>query len=119
MSSNEFMELMMTLTILAVIAYVVLMVTGIIKGKETTNMLKADDDKPEQLLRGRVLEKNTESKKEGVGIEIAYTVDWIVFEREDGVRYRLRNLKPDEIILAVGDVGTLAVRGETIYRFEK
>lgn len=68
---------------------------------------------PIRRIRGRVLEKTDE-------IQYSYQTyeEWIVMEDEDGNQMSLRNTRPREIHIRVGDSGVFMIQGETISSFK-
>ena len=85
--------------LIVIFAVVMFIVVVIIRKKESK--------KPLQVRKVKVLEKSSHKGQ----------VDWYVVEFENGERTKLRNFKPQKILIAVGDVGTLSYRGITIESF--
>lgn len=72
--------------------------------------LKAkDDSKPLQTVRGKILEKPIQQGN----------IEWYVVECEDGRRLKLRSFQANRVIIAVGDVGVISYKGETIQAFQR
>lgn len=46
-------------------------------------------------------------------------IEWYVVECEDGKRLKLRSFQANDIIIAVGDEGTVSYRGQTIQSFQR
>lgn len=46
-------------------------------------------------------------------------VGWYVVECEDGERLKLRSFQANNIIIAVGDVGIISYKGQTIQSFQR
>ena len=118
MDAQELMELCSILMVVGGIAFVAMMVASIYKGKQVADSQKKDDDMPMVKVRGRVLEKTSETRRHSAGLEFEYTTEWIIFQQEDGTKKRLRNIVGKGIIIAAGEKGVLTYRGETIYDFE-
>lgn len=70
---------------------------------------KKDNRKPLCSVNGTVIEKTAPQ----VGVE------WCIIESESGQRIRLRNLHSNELLLSVGDKGTVDYRGDTIQYFSR
>lgn len=117
------MDFMLKLFLLSVLAFVFLFVTimvaGVVKGTAAKRSEIQDDQKKEEVIHGKVVEKAVEGKNESFGVKVELTIEWIVFEKDDGKRIRLRNLSTNGILLAVGDKGCAVIRGETIYDFKR
>ncbi len=69
-------------------------------------------DEKEELITKRV------RIREKVDQSMLLSGAWYIVAREDGTRLKLRNLKENNVIVAMGDVGILQYRGETIYSFQ-
>lgn len=70
---------------------------------------KQDDNKELITRKVKVLEKPIQQGK----------IEWYVVECENGERLKLRNLKADVLIIAVGDEGTIGYKGQTVQSFER
>lgn len=72
--------------------------------------LKRQDDNKELLTKKvKVLEKPIHQGN----------IEWYVVECENGERLKLRSFQANNIIIAVGDEGTISYRGKTIYSFQR
>lgn len=118
MDPQELLEISVIIMIVGGIAFVAMMAASIYKGKEVADDQKKDDNMPVVKVRGKVLEKTSETLRHSAGLEFEHTTEWIIFQQEDGTRKRLRNIVGKGIIIAAGEKGTLTYRGETIYGFE-
>lgn len=117
---SDLQDLMIIIFVVGIFALIFMVSAGIAGAKIASNKAKVDDDKEEVILHGKILEKTTEKENAGsIGIKIEVITEWILFEDTNGNRKRLRNIKPNEIMLTPGDYGEVAVRGETIYSFTK
>lgn len=81
---------------------------------------KSDDEKSEEIIEAVVLSKTMENS-DGLANILGCNnpIEWITFEKKDGSRVRLRNVRVNEILLTEGDEGILVYRGNTIYQFTK
>ena len=70
---------------------------------------KQDDNKELITLKVKVLEKPIQQGN----------VEWYVVEAENGERLRLRSFQANNLIIAVGDTGTVSYRGQTIQTFHR
>lgn len=114
----DMMDFALLLMAVSGIAFVTMFVSGIVGAKMTAKHTQKDDNATEIILKGTVIEKNSEVYNPGsVGFKIEVPIEWVLFEDENGQRKRYRNVKVKDIFLAPGDKGMLAVRGETIYSF--
>ena len=95
MALPMFFVIMMVLLVVGVIVY--------------SYVIKMDDKRPLMTEIVKVLEKPIQQGN----------IEWYVVECENGVRMKLRNLHANSIIIAVGDVGTVSFRGQTIETFER
>lgn len=118
MDTQELIELCSILMVVGGIVFVAMMVASIYKGKQVADSQKKDDNMPMFKVRGKVLEKTSETRRHSAGLEFEYTTEWIIFQQEDGSKRRLRNIVGKGIIIAAGEKGVLTYRGETIYGFE-
>ncbi|MBQ8390305.1 MAG: hypothetical protein IJX52_04940 [Oscillibacter sp.] len=106
------------LVIIMVMLVCVVIFTPFVLFFSSAKVAKTDDSEPEVTHTGKIIEKTSDetgSRAFGVTLQI----DWIILEKEDGSRIRLRNVRTQEIMLSVGDVGTATVRGQTIYSFTR
>lgn len=71
--------------------------------------LHKDDNLPMKTYECIIIEKTRD----------AGTIVWFTVELSNGERKLLRNLKPDKLILAVGDKGIMEIRGQTICTFKR
>ena len=102
--------------VFGVISFGSLLFAVFAEGKERAK----DNDKPEIKTHCRILEKNVEnSKAPTIGYKMVWVIEHIVIESDDGKRVKLRNLNANEILIAVGDTGTITYRGDTINSFER
>lgn len=46
-------------------------------------------------------------------------IEWYVVECENGERLKLRSFQADKVIIAVGDVGMIGYKGQTIQSFHR
>lgn len=46
-------------------------------------------------------------------------IEWYVVECEDGQRLKLRSFQANRIMIAVGDVGVISYKGQTIQDFKR
>ena len=70
----------------------------------------SDDNKPSQSHFATVLEKPDSPST---------SIQWYLFELEDGSRVKLRTFNAKELILCVGDKGTVTYKGQTIQSFDR
>lgn len=120
MDMEEFITLIGVIAVVGVIIYIGMIAGGIYKGKSVAEGLKSDDEKPQFIEKGKVLEKIVDSQHvQGGAYEFDITIEWIVIESANGTRRKVRNIKPKEILIATGDRGEFSLRGETIYGFKR
>ncbi len=115
---EDMLEIGKILLIVGIVGFIVFLIFSVILGASKTKKLAEDESKPQVTIYGTIIEKNVENKTENSGMyNMHYTVEWLLIEDTTGVRFRLRNLKPKEIFMTVGDKGMFGVRGETICSF--
>ena len=113
------LKLSLLIMLIGFVVIIFISISGSIGASRTVGQVKSDDNKQEEKYCGRVLEKKTEIYDPGaIGVKIKMEIEWIIFEDEQGVRRRFRNIQRD-ILITAGDIGTLTVRGETIYSFQR
>lgn len=72
--------------------------------------VKRQDDKKELKTRKvKILEKPIQQGN----------IEWYVVECENGERLKLRSFQAHDVILAVGDVGIISYKGQTIQSFQR
>ncbi len=70
---------------------------------------KQDDNKKLEMRKVRVLEKTYQQGN----------LECYVVECENGDRLRLRSFQANNVMIAVGDVGIIRYKGQTIQSFER
>lgn len=70
---------------------------------------RRDNNKELVIKRVRILEKPIHQG----------SIEWYVVECENGERIKLRSFKANDIIIAVGDVGLISYKGQTIESFQR
>lgn len=86
---------------LFVVSILMIIIAGVVRG--------SDNGKPVIHNNGKILEKTLSSA----------TVEWYIVQLDSGERKKLRNLRPKDLILQVGDSGHIEYQGETILKFER
>lgn len=72
--------------------------------------VKKQDDKKEVITRKvKVIEKPIQQGN----------IEWYVVECENGERLKLRSFQANNVIIAVGDVGIISYKGQTIQSFRR
>lgn len=72
-------------------------------------MKKKDSMKPLITAKVKILEKPIQQGN----------VEWYVVECENGERLKLRSFRANQIIITIGDEGTIRYRGKTIQSFQR
>lgn len=119
MDQEQFVTMLVVVLVVLGAAFIGMIVAGVYKGKNVADNLKRDDANPSWQLMGRVLEKNVEVQHEKGAYEYEYSIEWIIVECDNGERRKIRNVKPQEILIAVGDHGEFTLRGTTVYDFRR
>lgn len=78
-------------------------------------ILKSDDSYPEEWIEGKVLDVSYKPTTIGLGQKV--DIQEIIFERKDGRKISLRNVKTKYISPRTGDKARVAVRNRTIYSY--
>ena len=117
---KDFKDIMIILLVVGIIGFFVFLIFSAILGVSKAKKFNSDEMKNEKVIYGTILEKNVENKTENSGMyNMHFTIEWLLIEDVSGIRYRVRNIKPKEIFMAVGDKGIFCVRGETVYSFTR
>lgn len=74
-----------------------------------TFIKKKDNAKPLETRKVKILEKPLQQGN----------IEWYIVECDNGERLKLRNLQANQVLISVGDVGTLSFRGQTIQDFKR
>lgn len=72
-------------------------------------MKKKDSMKPLITAKVKILEKPIQQGN----------VEWYVVECENGERLKLRSFRANQVIITIGDEGTIRYRGKTIQSFQR
>ncbi len=70
---------------------------------------KQDDSKQLVTRKVKVLEKPIQQGN----------IEWYVMQCENGERLKLRSFQANSLIIAVGDVGVVSYKGQTIQSFQR